>query len=144
MTIYLQSGLSQEVNGSSVSGSASNHQTAFPIDPNIVHRHKVARMPAPEQHRIVLKHEKITMPTWHHAGETLGTQTMSSPNQGYGEVISEEKRKDQILEEQQKEIDNLKRMVEFQQQQLTNPRMNQIQVSCSPISCRPATRQIEI
>jgi len=95
-------------------------QTAFAIDPNIVHRHKVVRMPAPEQHRVVFKQEKLTMPTWHHAGETSATQTMTPPSQTCSNYIPEEQAKDKILEQQQKEIDNLKRMVQMQRQQLHN------------------------
>ena len=78
-------------------------------------------MPTPEQHRVVLKQEKLTMPTWHHAGETSATQTMSPPNQtGPSGYRPGERVKDKMLEEQQKEIDNLKRMVEMQRQQLHN------------------------
>ena len=75
-------------------------------------------MPVPERHRVVLKREKLTMPTWHHAGESLGTQTLSSPSSKVTNFMSGERSKDIILEEQQKEIDNLKRMVEMQRQQL--------------------------
>ena len=45
-----------------------------------------------------------------------------------------ERAKDKILEEQQKEIDNLKRMVEMQRQQLHNHQFKEtIQVSCCSV-----------
>ncbi|XP_076808300.1 uncharacterized protein LOC143451551 isoform X2 [Clavelina lepadiformis] len=98
----------------------SNAQTAFAIDPNIVFSQKLARMPMPERHRIVLKQEKFTMPTWHSTephssqGPPPGAQAAVNFNFGTSGNIS----KDKMLEKQQKEINDLKRMVELHRSQL--------------------------
>lgn len=77
-------------------------------------------MPAPQQHKVVLKQEKLTMPTWHHASEN---QAMTSPTPGtWNDGVFT---RDKILEEQQKEINNLKRMLEMQRQQLHHNQFKQ-------------------
>ena len=75
---------------------------------------RVARMPAPERHTVVLKREMLTMPTWNHTGESMGTQTMFPPNQTVGGAED----KDKILEQQRMEIHALKQLVEKTQAQL--------------------------
>nr|XP_002121981.1 MKL/myocardin-like protein 2 [Ciona intestinalis] len=85
--------------------------TAYSIGPSTVFTHKLSRMPVPEQHKVVLKQEKITMPTWHPNPEPHHTEQP----QGYGMM---EISKDKMLEKQQKEINDLKRMVELHRSQL--------------------------
>ena len=77
---------------------------------------RVARMPAPERHKVVLKRERITMPTWNHTGESMGTQTIFPPNQTVGGSDD----KDKILEQQRMEIHALKQLVERTQAQLSH------------------------
>ena len=69
-------------------------------------------MPAPECHKVVLQRDRITMPTWNHTGESMGTQTSFPANSPAGGD------KDQILEKQRQEIHALKQLVEQTQAQL--------------------------
>ena len=77
--------------------------------------HRVARMPAPECHKVVLKHERLTMPQWNHTGESMGTQTAFPPNQTVGRETDE---KNKIIEQQRHQINALKQLVERTQTQL--------------------------
>jgi len=42
----------------------SSESASYSFDPNTILTHKVARMPVREPHKIILKQEKFTMPTW--------------------------------------------------------------------------------
>nr|CAB3263856.1 MKL/myocardin-like protein 2 [Phallusia mammillata] len=108
-------------NSEQVGSNDAGPSTAFTIDPNTVFTHRVARMPIPEQHKIVLKQEKFTMPTWHSNIQDARVVTMvtsHAPTTSFSFPEAVDVNKDKLLEKQQKEINDLRRMVELHRSQL--------------------------
>ena len=61
----------------------------------------------------MVKRELLTMPTWNHTGESMGTQTAFSPAHP-----DNDDEKDKILEQQRQEINALKQSLELTKAQL--------------------------